>query len=70
MKINPDDFDRAAIRHTIHEFYVAREYPTLNKLLVQLREKNMFNGGHSPHAKVPNSMEEKMVKDMSMSNPV
>ena len=56
MKINPGDFYRAAIRHTIHEFYVAKKYPSLNKLLVQLREKNMFNGGHSPLAKLLNTM--------------
>ena len=53
---DPDDFDRAAIRQTIHQFYASKEYPTLNKLLIQLQDKNVFSGGRSTLAKVLKTM--------------
>ena len=40
-----DDFDCDAIRRTIHEFYAKKEYPTLDKLLQILKEKELFTGG-------------------------
>ena len=40
-----DDFDCDAIRHTVHEFYAKKEYPTLDKLLQILKEKELFSGG-------------------------
>ena len=47
IRINPDDFDRAAIRQTIQQFYERRDYPTLRTLLEALREKGVFPGGRS-----------------------
>ena len=44
VRINPDEFDRAAIRRTIHDFYACKEYPTLDKLLQKLCDKNIFHG--------------------------
>ena len=32
-RIIVDDFDRAAIRRTIHSFFARKEYPTLTKVL-------------------------------------
>ena len=40
-----DDFDCDAIRRTVHEFYAKKEYPTLDKLLQILKEKELFTGG-------------------------
>ena len=33
------DFDREAIRHTVHDFYLNKTYPTLDKLLHVLKDK-------------------------------
>ena len=46
-KINPDSFDREAIRRTIHAFYERNEYPTLDSVLEQVKEKEIFRGGRS-----------------------
>ena len=40
-----DDFDCDAIRRTVHEFYVKKEYSILDKLLQILKEKELFTGG-------------------------
>ena len=40
-----DDFDCDAIQRTVHEFYVKKEYPTLDKLWQILKEKELFTGG-------------------------
>ena len=42
-----DDFDVAAIRRTVHEFYNRKEYPTMTKLLAVLKEKELFSGGRT-----------------------
>ncbi|XP_065831984.1 uncharacterized protein [Oscarella lobularis] len=47
MRINPDDFDRAAIRRTVHEFYERKAYPTLTTLLASVRQKGVFEGGRT-----------------------
>ena len=44
-RISVDDFDTDAIRRNVHEFYERREYPTLEKLLQVLKEKELFDGG-------------------------
>ncbi|XP_045447431.1 uncharacterized protein LOC123655720 [Melitaea cinxia] len=47
-KIKIDDFDASAIRQKIMSFYAVRkEIPTLNKLLVELREEINFEGGRT-----------------------
>ena len=56
VKINPDDFDRAAIKQAIHEFYACKKYPTLDKVLIQLCDKNLFSGDRSTLAKVLKTM--------------
>ena len=40
-----DSFDTDAIRRTVHTFYENKEYPTLDKLLRVLKEKELFKGG-------------------------
>ena len=45
LRIVVDDFDCDAIRRTVHEFYAKKEYPTLDKLLQILKEKELFTGG-------------------------
>lgn len=43
-----DDFDKCAIRNKIHEMYTVRkEVPTLNKLLVELKNDIDFEGGRT-----------------------
>ena len=40
-----DDFDVAAIRRTVHEFYDRKEYPTITKIATVLKQKELFTGG-------------------------
>ena len=40
--VSVDDFDVAAIRRTVHEFYDCKEYPTITKLLSMLKDKELF----------------------------
>ena len=47
LTINVDDFDRAAIRRTVHDMYEIRHYPTSDKLLVRVRVKGVFPGGRT-----------------------
>ena len=46
VRVFPNDFDREAIRHAVHDFYLQKSYPTLDKLLCTLREKDVFQSGH------------------------
>ena len=43
-KVVTDDFDRAAIRRTVHEFYTRKEYPTVQMLLKAVHQKGIFLG--------------------------
>ena len=43
-KINPDSFDREAIRRTIHAFYERNEYPTLDSVLEQESRRRKYSG--------------------------
>ncbi len=45
IRVNPDAFDRAALRCTVHEFYDRREYSTLDLVLFAAKEKGIFDGG-------------------------
>ena len=45
IRINPDSFDREAIRQTLHTFYDQRKYPTLTTLLETVRQNGLFSGG-------------------------
>ena len=42
--IDPDQFDTEALQRTVHEFYCKKKYPTLDMLLVAVREKGIFSG--------------------------
>ena len=43
-RIDPDHFDTEALQCTVHEFYFEKKYPTLDMLLVAVREKVIFSG--------------------------
>ena len=43
-KVVTDDFDRAAIRRTVHEFYTHKKYPTVQMLLQAVHQKGIFVG--------------------------
>ena len=45
VRINPDSFDREAIRRVVHGFYERKEYPTLCALLEKVKEECSFLGG-------------------------
>ena len=38
-----DDFDVEAIQHLVHDFY-REKYPTLDSLLLAVKEKRLFGG--------------------------
>ena len=44
-RLDVDSFDTDAIRRTVQAFYENKEYPTLDKLLRVLKEKELFKGG-------------------------
>ena len=46
-KICVDDFDVAAIRRTVYEFYDRKEYPTITKLATVLKEKELLSRGRT-----------------------
>ena len=39
-----DDFDVEAIRHLVHDFYCEKKYPTLDSLLLAVKEKGLLGG--------------------------
>ena len=45
IRINPDSFDRQAIRQVIHRFYIKKEYPTLAGVLDVVKDQCDFTGG-------------------------
>ena len=45
--VNVDDFDRGAIRRTVHKMYEQKEYPTLDNLLAKVRANEIFPGGRT-----------------------
>ena len=44
IRINPDTFDREAIRRLVHAFYIRREYPTIAAVLEKAKEECGFPG--------------------------
>ena len=46
-EITFDDFDREAIIRKVHQFYQRKEFPTLDKLLAQVRRDLGFTGGRT-----------------------
>ena len=42
-----DDFDVEAIRRTIHGFYGKKEFPTLDKILTEVRRRGLFTAGRT-----------------------
>ena len=45
IRVNPDAFDREAIRWLVHGFYTRREYPILNGVVEKAKEECGFPGG-------------------------
>ena len=43
-KIVMDNFDTEALRRTVHELYSEKKYPTMDSLLVAVKEKGIFCG--------------------------
>ena len=39
-----DNFDVEAIRRLVHDFYLEKKYPTLDSLLLAVKEKGLFGG--------------------------
>lgn len=50
--VNIDDFQCAAIRNHIYGYYSRKELPTLDKLLVTLREADLYDGGRTSLSKL------------------
>ena len=42
-----DDFDVEAIRRAIHGFYGKKEFPTLDKILTEVRRRGLFTAGRT-----------------------
>lgn len=55
-KINLDDFDRKAILRKVHDFYRRKEFPTLDKLLIVVKQDLNFCGGRTSLWRVLKSM--------------
>ena len=51
-RIMVDQFDQAAIRNTIHDFFVRKEYPTISKVLTEVHNKGIFMGGRTSLRKI------------------
>ena len=45
IRINPDTFDREAIRRLVHDFYTRKEYPTISAVLDKAQQLCGFPGG-------------------------
>ena len=45
IRINPDTFDKEAIRRLVHAFYIRREYPTIAAVFEKAKEECGFPGG-------------------------
>ena len=45
IRVNPDSFDKAALRQIVHSFYNRREYPTLTGVWREAKEKGVFSAG-------------------------
>ena len=39
IRVNPDSFDREVIRQAVHSFYEKKEFPTLDKIVVRVKER-------------------------------
>ena len=59
------DFDTEALRRSVHEFYSDKKYPTLDSLLVSVKEKGIFTGERTTLWKILRKMgfKYKMVND-------
>ena len=45
IRINVDSFDKLVFRRIINDFYEKKEYPSLDKILVKVKEQCGFPGG-------------------------
>ena len=49
-------FNREALRHTLHQFYLDKDYPTLDKVLRRVKRDGIFEGGRTTLSKLLKSM--------------
>ena len=45
LRVNPDSFDRAAIKRIVHAIYRQRQYPTIMSVLEKAKRECQFPGG-------------------------
>ena len=45
IRVDPDSFDRTAIKRIVHTFYDRRGYPTLTAVWREAKEKGVFSAG-------------------------
>ena len=74
-KIVVNDFDMEGIWHTVHNFYREKKYPTLESLLVVVKEKGLFVGKRITLWKLlrkllVSGISKLMISSMCMSSPV
>ena len=56
VRLYPDDFNREALRRTVHQFYLDKDYPTLDKVLRRAKRDGIFEGGCTTLSKLLKSM--------------
>ena len=73
-KIVMDDFDTEALRRAVHEFYSEKKYPTMDSLLLAVKEKGSSVGSVRLCGELcvrwDLSIRRSMTSDIYMSNPV
>ena len=56
VRLYPDDFNIEALRHTVHQFYLDKDYPTLEKVLRRAKRDGIFESGRTTLSKLLKSM--------------
>ena len=56
VRLYPDDFNREALRRTLHQFYLDKDYSTLDKVLRRAKRDGIFEGGCTALSKLLKSM--------------
>ena len=73
VRLNPDDFNRDAIRRIMYDSYLNKDYPTLDSVLRKARSTGVFDGGRTTLSKLLKSMgfryKDRMERSTSTNNP-
>ena len=56
VRLNPDDFNRNAIRRIMYDSYLNKDYPTLDSVLRKARSTGVFDSGRTTLSKLLKSM--------------